>query len=213
MKSIKADELKNSDSTGVGPTELARLHIVCDADVGLFNLIRGALAHIYWALNEGRIPVIYFGSRNCYWVPQGYRGKDTVWEYYFEPVIAEYPVSRIPSYVIEWLSNNSLERSHLGEFVDEFAFVSRNGGWHVTIDGESLWGGLGHQPLSLKTREATSALIRNYIRPRDYILDKVIHFFRSNLEGHDIIDQLLYTRVLFTIRLSAAIKRFQFYQN
>ena len=69
-------------------SETAVLHIVCDWDVGLFNLVMGAVAHIHWALKEGRIPIVYYSNKNCYWTPNGYRGRNTVWEYYFEPVIS-----------------------------------------------------------------------------------------------------------------------------
>ena len=124
------------------------LHIVCDWDVGVFNLVLGAITHTYWALKEGRIPIIYYRNKNCYWTPNGYRGRDTVWEYYFEPVIPEYPVSRIPSYALKWIDENLLERSHLGHFVDEFAFVSNSGAWHIAIDGEGLRGPPMHKPPS-----------------------------------------------------------------
>jgi hypothetical protein len=52
------------------------LHIVCDRDVGLFNLILGVIPHTHWALTEGRIPIIYYGEKNCYWTPNGYRGRN-----------------------------------------------------------------------------------------------------------------------------------------
>jgi hypothetical protein len=160
-----------------------RLHIICDWDVGLFNLILGALAHIYWALDEGRIPIVYYSSRNCYWTPNGYHGRDTVWEYYFEPVIPEYPAGRIPPHVLRWISENTLERSQLGHFVDECAFVSNNGGWHIRADGEVLRGPRGHRPSSAKLRRLASGLIRDYIRPRDYIIEKANRFFDENLAG------------------------------
>ena len=163
------------------------LHIVCDWDVGLFNLLLGVLSHTYWAITEGRIPIIYYGNKNCYWTPKGYRGRNTVWEYYFEPVIPEYPVSRIPPYVVEWIANNTLERSHPGQFIDEFTFVSRSGAWHITVEGEGLRGPRGHLPSSRKLRQVASALIQTYIRPRDYIRDKADHFFRKKMDGHYVI--------------------------
>ena len=177
-------------STGASKAGLTKppvLHIVLDWDVGLFNLILGALAHVYWALSEGRIPIIYFGENNCYFTPNGYRGCNTVWEYYFEPVIPEFPASRVPAYVLEWTAENSLGRSNRGQFVDEFAFVSRNGAWHVTVDGEGLRGFRGHQPSSRHIREITASVIRDYIRPRDYIIDKANRFFEEQLEGRYVI--------------------------
>ena len=164
----------------------AVLHIVCDWDVGLFNLVMGVVAHTHWALKEGRIPIIYYSDKNCYWTPNGYRGRNTVWEYYFEPVISEYPASRIPPYVLKWIADNPLERNHLGHFVDEFAFVSNTGAWHITVDGEGLRP-LPNKPSSLKIREIASAIIRDYIRPRAYIIEKADRFFHESLAGRYMI--------------------------
>ena len=69
---------------------------MCERDVGLFLLIQQVIANIPWALQEHRVPIVYFQSRTCYWTPNGYEGRDTVWEYYFEPVIPTYPASSIP---------------------------------------------------------------------------------------------------------------------
>src|SRR6266496_6244632 len=91
---------------GANTSTRAVLHIICDRDVGLFNLVQGVIPHTYYALKEGRIPIVYYGEKNCYWTPNGYRGRDTVWEYYFEPVIQEYPESRIPPHVLKSIADN-----------------------------------------------------------------------------------------------------------
>ena len=176
----------NEASTLSDESEKAVLHIVCDRDVGLFNLVMGAVAHIYWALKENRIPIIYYGKKNCYWTPNGYRDRNTVWEYYFEPVISEYPASRIPPYVLKWIADNPLKRGHLGHFVDNSAFISNNGAWHITVDGEVLRGHPNKAP-SRKIREAASAIIRDYVRPRAYIVDKADRFFDKHLAGRYVI--------------------------
>src|SRR5262249_5830343 len=75
------------------------LHVICENDIGLFALILSVIPHVVWAFTERRIPVVYYGNGNCYWTPHGYRDRDTVWEYYFEPVIPEYPVSTIPLHI------------------------------------------------------------------------------------------------------------------
>jgi hypothetical protein len=74
----------------------APLHIICERDAGLFSLIQQVIANIPWALSEGRVPVVYFTDRTCYWAPAGYHGAGTVWEYYFEPVIPSHPASSVP---------------------------------------------------------------------------------------------------------------------
>jgi hypothetical protein len=72
-----------------------KLHVICERDVGLFSLIQQVVSNISWALTEQRVPVVYFGDRCCYWTPGGYHGRDTVWEYYFEPLVPDYPAAAI----------------------------------------------------------------------------------------------------------------------
>ena len=73
-----------------------QLHIVSERDVGLFSLIQQVIANIPWAISENRVPVVHFGNDTCYWTPNGHRGSETVWEYYFEPVVPGHPASSIP---------------------------------------------------------------------------------------------------------------------
>src|SRR6476661_29984 len=152
----------------------AVLHIICDRDVGLFNLILSVIPHVEWAFSERRIPVVYYGRGNCYWTPNGYRYRDTVWEYYFEPVIPEYPVSSIPSQIRASISVKPPDRRELGYFADEFAFVSNPPTGHIPFKGERI---MDYVDPSDKLRRKTSAIIHDYVRPRQYIAEKVDRFF------------------------------------
>ena len=102
------------------------LHVICDRDVGLFALILSVISHVEWAFRERRIPVVYYERGNCYWTPHGYRDRDNVWEYYFEPVISEYPASSIPRHIRELISVKPPVSTELGHFADEFTFVSNH---------------------------------------------------------------------------------------
>jgi hypothetical protein len=175
------------DSRTLDPSKRPVLHIVCDRDVGLFNLALGVISHTYWALNEERIPIIYYHKNNCYWTPNGYHGRDSVWEYYFEPVIPEYPVSQIPPNILKAISDDPPQGTDPGRFIDEFAFVSNDGAWGVTVDGEGLRGPATDRPSSRKIREIASAIIRDRIRPRDYIVEKANRFFEEHLAGRYVI--------------------------
>ena len=159
------------------------LHVICDRDVGLFTLILSVIPHVDWAFSERRIPVVYYGRGNCYWTPHGYRDRDTVWEYYFEPVIPEYPVSSIPPHIRELISVKPPVRTELGYFADEFAFVSNHPTGHTQF-GERV---KDYVEPSDKLRQRTSAIIRDYIRPRDYIAEKVDRFFHEHLAGRYVI--------------------------
>ena len=188
---VSGDDVTETQATCV-PVETSRhpnasnvtpLHIVCDRDVGLFNLILGVIPHTYWALTEGRIPIIYYGEKNCYWTPNGYRGRDTVWEYYFEPVIPEYPVSKIPPHVLKSIADNPPQRRVR-------AILSTNLlSSPITQHGTSKSMARGcaaprtHKAPSRKIRELASTIVRDYIRPRDYIIEKANSFLSSILGG------------------------------
>jgi hypothetical protein len=151
------------------------LHLVCDRDVGLFALILSVVAHVHWAIREGRIPIVYYSNGSVYWTPNGYRGRDTVWEYYFEPVIPTHPALVIPAVIRERLATNPLPYNTRGYFADEFTFVSNHQTGPTRFNRENIKG-MAVDP-SLRLRKFTSAIIRDYVRPRDYIKHEVSQFF------------------------------------
>jgi hypothetical protein len=164
-----------------------RLHVVCERDVGLFSLIQQVIANIPWALAEHRIPVVHFGRGTCYWTPNGYRGRQTVWEYYFEPVIPGHPASSIPEPVRARLSAEPPSPHEVGYLADEHTFVSSHFGDHPQLTGTALripyrW----DDPDDVLRRQA-KAIIDRYIRPRAYLLQKVDDFFASRMAGHHLI--------------------------
>jgi hypothetical protein len=79
----------------MSPVMSRKLYILCERDAGLFSLIQQVIAHIPAALATDRIPIVRFGRRCAYYVPDGYQGSDTVWEYYFEPLIDGFPAAAI----------------------------------------------------------------------------------------------------------------------
>jgi hypothetical protein len=187
MQATSVDTGGIESSTTTDASKPPVLHIVCDRDVGLFNLVLGVIPHTHWALSEGRIPIVYYTKNNCYWTPSGYRGRSSVWEYYFEPVIPEYPVSRIPPHVLKSIADNPPKGTDLGRFVDEFAFIANHGAWHIRVDGEELRGPETYKVPSRKIRELASTIVRDYIRPRDYIVEKADRFFNEHLADRHAI--------------------------
>lgn len=164
-----------------------RLHVVCERDVGLFSLIQQVIANIPWALAEHRIPVVHFGRGTCYWTANGYRGRQTVWEYYFEPVLPGHPASSIPEPVRARLSAEPPSPHEVGYLADEHTFVSSHFGDHPQLTGTALripyrW----DDPDDVLRRQA-KAIIDRYIRPRAYLLQKVDDFFASRMAGHHLI--------------------------
>jgi hypothetical protein len=160
---------------------------MCERDVGLFSLIQQVVANVPWALSEDRVPVAYFGRRTAYWTPEGYQGRETVWEYYFEPLVADYPAARIPADVRDVIELNFPDQQEVGYYATPRAFVTNQFGDHRALRGKCLRIPYQTGNPSAALRRRASAIIRDYLRPRDYLRRKANAFFDANLHGHDVI--------------------------
>jgi hypothetical protein len=165
----------------------ARLHIISERDVGLFSLIQQVVANIQWAIAENRIPVVHFGDRTCYWTPHGYRGKHSVWEYYFEPLDPIYPAARIPDEIKIPISLDPPSPHEIGCRVGEDAFVSSHFGDHPQLRGATLPIPYEWDDPSDPLRREAKAVLDNFVRPRAYIFQKVKDFFARHMAGHYVI--------------------------
>jgi hypothetical protein len=164
-----------------------RLHIVSERDVGLFSLIQQVIANIPWAIAEHRIPVVHFANDTCYWTPNGYRGRRTVWEYYFEPVVPGFRASSIPEPVRAHIAVDRPAANEVGFAIDRHTFVSSHYGDHPALRGAAL--AIPYQwsdPDDSLRREA-KVVIDRFIRPRTYLLQKVDDFFARHMAGHQLI--------------------------
>ena len=165
----------------------ACLHVICERDVGLFSLVQQVVANIPWARAEGRTPVVNFGSRTCYWTPGGYRGGGTVWEYYFEPVVPDWPVARIPEPVQVALAAAPPSPFEVGYLLDKHTFASSHFGDHPQLRGRALAIPYKWDDPDDGIRRRAKAVIDECIRPRPYILDKVEAFFAAHLACRPLI--------------------------
>lgn len=163
------------------------LHIMCERDVGLFSLIQQVIANIPWAIREGRIPVVYFQEKTCYWTPKGYHGKETVWEYYFKPLVAAYPASSIPPHIRQIIATNHPSPYDVGYVADGDTFVSNHFGDHPALTGKTLSIPYLMDDPDDEVRQAAGDIIRRFARPRGYIQQKVNHFLQQYLHGHPIL--------------------------
>jgi len=164
--------------------EQTKFHLICERDVGLFSLIQSVVAHVPWALAEGRTPIAFFRDRCSYFTPAGYHQADTVWEYYFEPVIESAPVSAIPDEVRELVSGSPPEPTEPGYWASGDAFVSAHFGNHPSLKGKTLWIPYWWDDPDQRLRAQASVLIEKYVRPRPYIQEKIAAFYDENLKGH-----------------------------
>jgi hypothetical protein len=164
-----------------------RLHVICERDVGLFSLIQQVIANIPWAFKESRKPIVFFQSRTCYWTPNGYAGKDTVWEYYFDPVLPQHPASSIPEDVRSAIALNYPSPFDPGFCAGENSFVSAHFGDHSQLAGKTLFIPYLVEDPDLSLREEASAIIRDFVRPRAYIQEKVDRFFADRMAGRYVM--------------------------
>jgi hypothetical protein len=163
------------------------LHVCRERDVGLFSLIQQVIANIPWALREGRIPVADFRHRTCYWTAHGYRDRDSVWEYYFEPIVAGYPAAAIPDYVSALVEGSFPDQSNLGYFADAHAYVTNHYGDHESLRGTSPRIPYTTGNPSAALRQHTSEIIRAFIRPRQYVERAVGRFYDNHMRGREVI--------------------------
>jgi len=167
--------------------EPTRLHIITERDVGMFSLIQQVIAQIPWALAEERIPVVYFGAGTCYWTPSGYRGADTVWEYYFEPVDARYPAARIPESITALLSHHRPTANEVGYLLGDGTCVSSHFGDHPLLRGMALQIPYQWDDPSDALRRKAKAVLDTFVRPRSYLAQKVEDYYTRQMAGHYVI--------------------------
>lgn len=165
----------------------ARLHIITERDVGLFSLVQQVIAHIPWAAAEGRIPIVYFGQGTCYWTPTGYRGSDTVWEYYFEPLHPRFPAAAIPECIKSVISSKPPSPSEVGYLAAEDVFVSSHFGDHPLLSQLTLRIPYEWDDPSDSLRRRAKEVLDQFVKPRPYVVDKVESFFTSHLAGEYVI--------------------------
>lgn len=152
-----------------------RFHVMCERDAGLFSLVQQVVGQLPWAQAEARVPVAYFGRNTCYWTPRGYRGADTVWEYYFEPVVAAYPVAALPAHLVDWIAEHPPDRLAVGTEVAG-SFVTSHFGDHKQLKGRTLRIPYLWDDPTPELRAVTAGLMATYVRPRSYLNERVEQF-------------------------------------
>lgn len=163
------------------------LFILCERDAGVFSLIQQVIANLPRALNQPAIPIVYFGKNCCYWVPTGYQDKDNVWEYYFEPLLESYSSKLIPEEVKNFTENAMGDGSKTGVEFDHKFFITNNFGDHTGLRNDCLVIPYEWKDPDLWLRKVASRLIKIFIRPRQYLLDRVNAFADHHFKDYPII--------------------------
>lgn len=166
---------------------MSKYFIMCERDAGLFSLIQQVIANLPRALNNNAIPVVFFGRHCCYWIPNGYQGRNNVWEYYFEPVVNGYGSTVLPEEVIRHVKKRPIAPDSFGERFDDEYYLSSNFGDHSGLRKQCLqipfkWG--DPDPW---LRRVCSRLIKMFIRPRGYLQKRVADYAKAHFADKPII--------------------------
>lgn len=150
------------------------------------DLICQVIANIPRAQKEGRIPIVFFGHRCCYWTEGRYQQADNVWEYYFEPLHKNYPSSCIPKSVVEAIRDRFPDPESIGYLCDNVV-VTNNYGDHSSLKEMALAIPFKKHDPSLQLRIIAGNIVSEYIRPRDYIEHKVAEFVASRFQNRHVV--------------------------
>ena len=165
-------------------------YLITERDVGLASLF----FQVINALNccekeELGTPIVYFKNQCVYYSPSGHQGKDSVWEYYFRPVVEGNGVS-----VISEENMNEIAKAY-----EDMEPRKLNNSRFVKLSGRNKmcchYGDrkIGHTmvvPPHLVPevyddghRQRAYEIIQRYFHLRSYLSDKIENFWSENLKG------------------------------
>ncbi len=161
--------------------------LICERDVGMFSLYGQVLSNISLVLSENKIPIVCFGENCCYWTPDGYAGKQSVWEYYFEPLFSKYDYHSLPENIKNKLQIILSERGYVNkEAIESNYDANTHYGDRPKNIGKVLLMPYLRDP-SKRRRRMLNRIVRKYIKPRDFILEKVKVYWEKNMQNHYVI--------------------------
>lgn len=163
------------------------LHIIAERDVGLFSLVQQVIGNVPWALAEGRVPVVDFGRRTCYWTPRGFRNRTSVWEYYFEPLDRTRPAVSIPDEARASLMWEPPAADDVGYRMAGGTFISAHFGDHPELSGAAMPIPYELQDPDDDLRRDAKGIIDRYVRPRPPLQGRVARFAATHLAGAPLI--------------------------
>ncbi len=169
------------------PNKDQRFLLICERDVGLFSLIQQVIANIPRALAEDRIPIVLFGASCSYHTSKGYQNRDTVWEYYFEPVVSNAPAASVSADILARIPETHRLGKSVGHKIDERYYASAHFGDHPHLAGKALTIPWQWDDPNPTLRRKTAPIVKQYIRPRAYLTEKVERFYAEQLAGKPII--------------------------
>jgi protein O-GlcNAc transferase len=186
MNTMPKDKTLDSENNGV---------IVClSRKVGFFALFFQVLGHIYRAEQEGKVPIIFFGSNCLYWSDHGHNGfQNNAWEYYFEPVsdlaiedIFQEPLERLKHASIYEYSHADITHNPPEQYTGDLKgsiLVPDN------VNVTNCWAEFdsGQQEIHEDRRAIFHDLISRYIHIRPAIANKIDDFYQRYFSDSFVI--------------------------
>lgn len=188
-----------------------RLLVILERDVGLFSMVEQVLntLHLLERHRIDRIPVVLLGRDIAYFDPDGHDGRTTVWEYYFEPLIEEWPAERVLDILgdraLDLVASRRLLQERLRglrDFPDrihrvpspstrdltnlrELSKIPAAADWQWTEDFTPTVD--GQRSEGLPGRAERARLLKKWIRPRPRLVGRIEAFHGAHLAGHHVI--------------------------
>jgi hypothetical protein len=129
---------------------------------GLFAGVFTVINNVEWCEKNNYEPTVYWSENSLYFEKEGHNGvKDNVWEYYFEPIS---------------------EIRYRPGMEGDFRFCQN----YRAPDGSAIPGPYAadyDRNLDKEYREGIHDIISRYIKIKQYIFDKVDHFYQTQMSG------------------------------
>lgn len=110
-----------------------------------------------------------------------------VWDYYFEPIIANQPSSKLPESIVDHINSHFPHFEYPGYYFNENVFVTNNSGDHRDFRGKTLKIPHKWNDPDQELRDKASKIIEKHVRPRLYIKEKVNSFLETQMKGYQVI--------------------------
>jgi hypothetical protein len=164
-----------------------KLFVIVERDAGLFSLIQQVISNLPRALNQSRIPVVYFGRGCSYWNPEKKVGDNNVWEYYFEPVISQFGSNCLSFDIKSFLFENPIEPGTEGYEFNRQCYISNNFGDHSELRNYCLVIPFEWNDPDPWLRNVSSRLISIFVRPHLWLKQRAENFVSQTLGNNSFL--------------------------
>jgi hypothetical protein len=106
-----------------------------------------------------------------------------VWEYYFEPVILEWPASTVPKHIRKLIEEKPPLHWDFGYYSEDGAFITNNYSGHRKFKGKSMVVPFEFDDPSDRFRRRAFEIIQKYVRVRPEIQEKAESLYSSKMAG------------------------------